>query len=191
MILLDRMIGSSTRTVAGDPVTYMVIVQEQKARPVQSTVSEPRYPVVGRLAITNPEIPSISTGASSFEESPAIDRNEVVARAAQEYVKQHPELLTPSRSEKAPLLFKNNDHAPGNVRQSGGKIVQWLNSTCYLTIRDGELDTGPPYNGARIQKTCILSKPDGEKLDHLKPEYLKKPVEDICPKDMAGCDHKK
>jgi hypothetical protein len=31
--------------------------------------------------------------------------------------------------------------------------------------------------------------PNGHLFDHLKPLYLKKPVEDICSKTMANCDH--
>ena len=31
--------------------------------------------------------------------------------------------------------------------------------------------------------------PNGHLFDHLKPEYLKKPVEEICSKTMANCNH--
>jgi len=190
ILFLNAATRSSVIIAVNNIVSYMVIVPNQK-RPVIGVASEQRYPIAART-IPVPTTQSLEIqDIAGKTESPQVNWDTAATQAARDYVKQHPQQREPSTSDQKLSIFENESHLPPNVRQSGGKIVQWISSKCYLTIRDGELDSGPPYNGARIQKTCILSKPDGEMLNRLKPEYLKKPVEDICPKNVMSCDHKK
>ena len=192
LITFDRSMRG-IRRVSDVLVTYMVLIPiAPKRGPVASSAPLNSYGEKATSIIPDVTVNIALPSTNPSDPRPAIDWDAEAKRAAREYLKQHPDQTKPLKDATSPALFDDPTKLPTNIRDPGGKLVQWISSKCYLQIIDGEIGGGPATSGARIQKTCLGAPlTDGHMLDHLKPEYLKKPVEEFCSKTVAGCNENK
>lgn len=188
-LLLFDLSMRTIRTIDRMPITFLTFIKRPVERPHLDLKMDVGFKEA-RRAITVPRvtlnISSVTNSNSSV--SRQIDWQAEARRTTRDYLKQHPEMANPIKEKSAPSLFPQPAPKPANIRLPGGKLIQWANSRCYVETVDGKL-TDPTAIGKHLEPICIRPRPNEHMFDHLKPAYLRKPVEDICSKTMVGCNH--
>ena len=200
-VMFDRSMRSTSRSI--DTSTAYLIFISSAPKPSPSMIApdttyrstKPKIDIpnviidIERLP-THLEMPllPIDWDAEARAAAKRVAKNQL-AMAAKRSLDSKPKVADELQADQAPgIFYRGPSHVPGTVVNLGGGVFQtWTSPHCYIS---SEVDVA---TGKRVDyKKCPQPPVDGSNLfDHLKPEYLKKPVEEICSKTMAGCNQSK
>lgn len=201
IIAIDRGLQSIDRKNRPELIAYMTLLSVDKStspKAVRRDASPPKIRAADKSGAVRDDENVVTAPEPEIEgqSSPVpVDWDKLARIAAKQAAKDQLSRDSmrsldsrPSGGNGSDVLNRGRPHSAGSVEHLGGGIYQtWLSSRCYLSS-EVDASTGKRYE----YKKCIEPQADGSHMfDHLKPEYLKKPVEDICPRNVVNCDHKK
>ena len=213
LVVFDHSMRSFVRKEEVEIITYLKLMTPDQVRlqPAQSrsfskhAISPVSSRVIpgsdGVAAVPEPKVDSPKTADS-------IDWNAAATAAAKQVVRNVLEKESKrsldsnfkpgssNESTDAESSIRGGSHPPGSVVNLGGGVFQtWVSTHCYISSEQNVV-TGESYATEgmllKYRTKCIEPQLDESDMpDQLKPEYLKKPVEEICSKIIAGCEQKK